>query len=60
MAPGPAGEEMMKGNGVGARRFVMRGVMGGALRHHNIFGKSKRVIFGKSGGRKISLLANSV
>ncbi|MCX6698370.1 MAG: hypothetical protein NTV68_00355 [Methanomicrobiales archaeon] len=51
---------MMKGNGMGARRFVMRGLMGGALRLHNIFGKSKRVVFWKSRGSKIFLLANSV
>lgn len=39
--------ETFEGRGMGARRFVMKGVMGGALRLHNILGKIKRVVSGK-------------
>jgi hypothetical protein len=37
----------MEGRGMGARRFVMKGVMGGALRLHNIVVNIKRMVFRK-------------
>jgi len=39
--------ESMEGSGMGARRFVMKGVMGGALRIQNIIGKIKRMVSGR-------------
>jgi len=41
----------MEGSGMGARRFVMKGVMGGALRLQNILGKIKRMVSGKKQGK---------
>jgi hypothetical protein len=32
---------------MGARRFLMKGVMGGALRLQNIVGKIKRMVSGR-------------
>jgi L-lactate utilization protein LutB len=39
--------EKFEGRGMGARRFLMKGGMGGALRLQNIVGKIRRMVSGK-------------